>query len=86
MSHKSVAILEKPVEKTEKKKTCCHHWIIEPALAATSEGRCKLCGARKTFYNVVEDTTPKSNLARLFEPEEPYEDDIEEQDGDDGEE
>jgi hypothetical protein len=67
MSRKGVAILEKPVEKAPEKKTCCHHWIIEPALGPTSQGKCKLCGEEKTFLNVVEEAMPKSDLAKFFE-------------------
>jgi hypothetical protein len=86
MSRKSVAILEKPVAKTPEKQTCCHHWIIEPALGPTSEGTCKLCGAKKTFLNVVEEAVSKSNITKLFAPEESShngkEEDDEEEDGD----
>jgi hypothetical protein len=79
MAHKSVAILERPAETVTPKKTCSHHWIIEPALGPTSEGRCKLCGAKKVFLNIVEDSTPKSNLAKLFEPEESDDEDEDEE-------
>lgn len=80
MSRKSVAILEKPVEKTPEKQTCRHHWIIEPALGPTSEGRCKICGEVKTFLNVVEVAGPKSNLTKFFEPEESSKGDDKEED------
>jgi hypothetical protein len=81
MSRKGVAILEKPVEKTPEIKTCCHHWIIEPALGPTSQGKCKLCGEVKTFLNVVEEAMPKGNLAKFFEPEESHDDEEEEDEG-----
>ena len=81
MSRKSVAILEKPVEKTPEKSICRHHWIIEPALGPTSQGKCRLCGEVKTFLNVVEEAMPKSNLTKFFEPEDSGEDENEEDDG-----
>ncbi len=31
--------------------TCRHHWLIESPRAATSKGRCKLCGAEREFRN-----------------------------------
>jgi hypothetical protein len=81
MSRKGVAILEKPVEKTPEKTSCRHHWIIEPALGPTSQGKCKLCGEVKTFLNVVEEAMPKSNLTKLFQPEESHDDEEEEDEG-----
>ena len=83
MSRKSVAILEKPAEETPEKQTCSHHWLIEPALSATSEGVCKLCGAKKTFLNVVEEAGPKSNITKLFESDEPNLDGSDEEDEED---
>jgi len=35
--------------------TCRHHWVIEIANGPTSQGRCKRCGARRDFFNNVED-------------------------------
>jgi hypothetical protein len=34
---------------------CRHHWIIDTAQGPTSAGRCKLCGARREFFNNPED-------------------------------
>lgn len=41
---------------------CRHHWLIEPPDGPTSEGVCKLCGARREFRTssddyIREDTT-----------------------------
>lgn len=66
MMRRSVAVLDKPVKKTDAIKTCSHHWLIEPALGPTSEGICKFCGEKRTFLNIVEDDKPKSDLTRLF--------------------
>ena len=30
---------------------CTHHWQIETPAGETSEGVCKLCGARRLFAN-----------------------------------
>jgi hypothetical protein len=32
---------------------CCHHWLIEPHITATSWGVCKYCGERREFVNTV---------------------------------
>jgi hypothetical protein len=34
---------------------CKHHWLIASPSGPTSEGRCKLCGIQRSFYNVFED-------------------------------
>ena len=39
----------KPPEKTL--KSCQHYWIIEPANASTSTGKCKYCGITREFMN-----------------------------------
>lgn len=33
-----------------------HHWLIEEASGAISQGRCKTCGATKDFKNWISDT------------------------------
>lgn len=33
------------------KKSCVHHWLIEPAYESTSYGRCKVCGTVVKFLN-----------------------------------
>jgi hypothetical protein len=33
-----------------------HHWLIEEAQGAVSQGICKRCGATKNFKNWLEDT------------------------------
>lgn len=60
------AVLEKPRIKKQSQEICRHHWIIGPALGPTSEGTCKLCGARRIFLNIVEDTESKEDLNRFF--------------------
>jgi hypothetical protein len=35
--------------------SCRHHWVIGTPSGPTSEGRCKLCGTIRSFYNVFED-------------------------------
>ena len=34
---------------------CVHHWIIKRPDGPTSEGRCKRCGAKKSFANTIID-------------------------------
>lgn len=34
---------------------CVHYWIIEPPAGPTSMGRCRGCGKRKQFANVMTD-------------------------------
>ena len=67
MANKAGAVLEKPVDTKAGKKVCVHHWVIEPALGATSMGKCKICAEERTFFNVVEDGQPKEGLGRFFE-------------------
>ena len=55
------------VERPQKKATCSHHWLIEPAIGSTSKGVCKLCGAEKEFYNIIDDSVPKNDIASLIE-------------------
>jgi hypothetical protein len=33
---------------------CCHHWIIEAAIDASSRGVCRLCGEEKLFRNQLQ--------------------------------
>ena len=75
------AVLEKPKIRKQSDETCRHHWIIEPALGPTSEGICRLCGATRTFLNIVEDTESKEDLNRFFNKlEEDVDTDTEEED------
>ena len=32
---------------------CVHHWVIATAHGGTSQGVCKLCGAKKVFQNSI---------------------------------
>jgi hypothetical protein len=50
---------------TEKESgNCHHHWLIDEASGAQSRARCKLCGERRMFYNVFEDTVRQTNQPR----------------------
>lgn len=45
---------------------CRHHWIIEMPNGPTSQGCCKVCGARREFFNNPEDArigTPQAATA-----------------------
>jgi hypothetical protein len=33
------------------KARCQHHWLIEEAAGPVSRGVCKLCGAKRDFFN-----------------------------------
>lgn len=35
---------------------CPHYWLIDSPAGETSEGRCKHCGATRTFYNSTQRT------------------------------
>jgi hypothetical protein len=50
-SAEPVVVTSAEAEQKASTKTCAHHWIIEPAMGATSMGVCKLCGAVKEFSN-----------------------------------
>lgn len=43
-----------------------HHWAIETPDGEMSEGRCKLCGATRTFRNYNNDPTPV--ISRMGRP------------------
>jgi hypothetical protein len=34
----------------KKHEGCRHYWVIATSSGPVSEGRCKLCGAKKEFY------------------------------------
>jgi hypothetical protein len=36
------------------KRNCCHHWVIEVAIAPLSKGTCKRCGEEKVFRNQLQ--------------------------------
>ncbi len=53
------------------KKTCVHHWLIEPPNGETSSGTCKLCGEfrKDYFFNSMENSgwdgrKPKKRVPR----------------------
>jgi hypothetical protein len=39
-------------------ETCRHFWVIEVANGPVSQGKCKLCGAKKEFYNAFPEFNP----------------------------
>jgi len=53
---------------TQREKDCRHHWTIDPADGPTSNGRCRLCGTSKSFFNVYEDVVAELE-ARGIQPQ-----------------
>ena len=49
------------------RKTCVHHWMVEPPGGPTSGARCRSCGAERSFFNnpdaVIEDGRTKSGFS-----------------------
>lgn len=45
---------------------CNHIWIIEPNNKAVSKGRCKECGARRTFQNRYTAAEIRAFQSRLW--------------------
>ena len=39
------------VHAAESVPSCAHHWLIEPATAQESRGRCTVCGVERAFSN-----------------------------------
>ena len=37
--------------------TCCHHWVIQPAVGPVSEGECQNCGEIREFKNSIDYET-----------------------------
>ena len=37
----------------EADRSCCHHWIIQPAVGPVSEGSCQKCGEVREFKNSI---------------------------------
>lgn len=46
----------KTLELTKEAPAHAHHWVIEEAAGPLSGGRCKTCGAVKTFKNWLADS------------------------------
>lgn len=42
---------EVTAERSARHDSHVHHWLIEEAIGPTSNGRCRGCGAEKTFRN-----------------------------------
>jgi len=43
-------------EKAKRGRALCHHhWVIESANGPVSVGVCRLCGARREFFNYLSD-------------------------------
>ena len=40
-----------PSSSRRRRSRCTHHWVIEMASGATSNGQCKRCGSVKRFRN-----------------------------------
>jgi len=55
---------------TQREKDCQHHWVIDAADGPTSNGRCRLCGTSKSFFNVYDDVIAEIE-ARGVEPRSP---------------
>ena len=49
----------------EPDRTCCHHWIIQPAVGPVSEGACQKCGEVKEFKNSIDYETEWSGRRDL---------------------
>ena len=45
--------------------SCCHHWIIQPAVGPVSEGTCQKCGEVKEFKNSIDYETDWANRRDL---------------------
>ena len=45
--------------------SCCHHWIIQPAVGLVSEGTCQKCGEVKEFKNSIDYETEWSSRRDL---------------------
>ena len=43
------------MEESRQEPECSHHWVIDSAEGPTSQGRCKLCGTKRSFSNLYED-------------------------------
>ena len=48
---------------------CAHHWVIETAEGAFSEGACQKCGEVKTFTNYIERHDWNQDKAALGIPQ-----------------
>ncbi len=44
------------INSTPTRSEHAHHWLIEEAQGPLSVGRCKRCGATRSFKNWLEDT------------------------------
>ena len=42
--------------------SCAHHWEIETPNGESSEGRCKRCGATRSFLNATRPRTMTRNV------------------------
>jgi len=52
------------LHKQDTRKTCCHHWMIDPVAGAESRGYCSLCGQQRTFLNIFEDVLEAQQAAQ----------------------
>ena len=41
-------------QETEQANTCCHHWIIQPAVGPLNDRSCQNCGEVREFKNSID--------------------------------
>ena len=59
-------------EESANRDSCPHYWMIEGVHGPMSHGVCKVCGAKKKFYNSLPNVVPvKKNTSVLELPELP---------------
>ncbi len=49
--------------------SCCHHWIIQPAIGPVSEGACQNCGEVREFKNSIDYETEWTNRREMARSE-----------------
>lgn len=55
----------KPHNSHIRKKDCHHFWLIQEPDGPTSEGICKYCGAKDTFFNYIPDLSAKQMVLSM---------------------
>ncbi|MFC2042378.1 hypothetical protein ACFLTV_02660, partial [Chloroflexota bacterium] len=53
-------------EKNASRGSCPHYWMIEDPNGPISHGECKICGAKKEFYNSSPDFVPVKKNTDVF--------------------
>lgn len=60
-----------PVEPTQERSSCQHHWVIDPpAGGSVSKGKCRSCGEERDFPNAPEGPTGSWRPVRVDNPSE----------------